>query len=568
MIKSITFENYKSFKERTALDIKPITIFVGPNSSGKSSLIKLFDILSEIVRDGKYTGSIRELSHRGANQPVEIFFHNNKINNVKGINISVSIDGVEVYYQINDYTVRISERSSFNPIHGKAESKIYDSIIQNLGDDKDDIDTIFKLATGNDIHDKSNKDMILKMLSKKFNIRINMKNSAYQIEPWWKYRDLLSEYIIHGPRMPNEYEIWFVEYFNDNERYMNGKNEDPYRSLNLSGDYYLTPAESDEYSYLMTHVDPDEVERKTLKYLHAKKTNNEIKRIRLDYNFGSENVPPLVQCIKIMKKREDLRRQLLHCALSVVQFRSIGVLYEIYEKTVIPIINDINECYKLITNNITHVPPIRQKPEVRYDDNKLSDILFIDMRNLSKGIKNINDLMKEMGLEYSLTMEKVEDGYQVNIIDNMTGYGQSYSNVGFGLSQIIPILGAVVSAMNNNNQLYMIEQPELHLHPAMQANIARVLLHSLSADMDSDNQNQIIIETHSEHFVKGFQVLIAERAITPNDVIIYYVNKESSGNSTVKEMKINEKGFFIDLWPEGFFDQSYKMSKELLLGRK
>ena len=86
MIKSISFENYKSFKDATTLDIKPITILVGPNSSGKSSIIKLFGLISQSYNEGNPNsqllykgkdcdlGDFKTMSHNNLKEPIHIGF--------------------------------------------------------------------------------------------------------------------------------------------------------------------------------------------------------------------------------------------------------------------------------------------------------------------------------------------------------------------------------------------------------------------------------------------------------------------------------------------------------------
>jgi predicted ATPase len=82
-------------------------------------------------------------------------------------------------------------------------------------------------------------------------------------------------------------------------------------------------------------------------------------------------------------------------------------------------------------------------------------------------------------------------------------------------------------------------------------------------DLPDDIQNKFLIETHSEHMIRRLQVLIANGELSNDDVAIYYVDKNRLGNSFVKEYKINERGFFIEPWPEGFFDSTSKSLMEL-----
>lgn len=106
------------------------------------------------------------------------------------------------------------------------------------------------------------------------------------------------------------------------------------------------------------------------------------------------------------------------------------------------------------------------------------------------------------------------------------------------------------------------EQPELHLHPAAQAELANLLVRS--ANMS--RSRRILVETHSEHLIRKLQVLIAdpEVPIDSDQVAFYYVEKDVDGNSHIRKMDINKNGQFEKVWPSGFFDKSYELTSELL----
>lgn len=110
------------------------------------------------------------------------------------------------------------------------------------------------------------------------------------------------------------------------------------------------------------------------------------------------------------------------------------------------------------------------------------------------------------------------------------------------------------------------EQPELHLHPAAQARLADLFVSCVGDRMEKNYINRIMIETHSEHLIRRLQVLVADPDIKFNydQIAIYYVDKDEDGSSHVMEMKLTENGQFEKPWPSGFFDKSYELTKELL----
>jgi predicted ATPase len=124
--------------------------------------------------------------------------------------------------------------------------------------------------------------------------------------------------------------------------------------------------------------------------------------------------------------------------------------------------------------------------------------------------------------------------------------------MGEGISQVLPIVARTLSATFAGifGPCILVEQPEIHLHPALQADLADLFIEG------SRGQRQIIVETHSEHFVLRVRRRIAEGTLDPATVSILYVEKRGL-ESKARPLNINEKGDFSD-WPEGFFDQAYQ----------
>ncbi|MFO0726481.1 MAG: DUF3696 domain-containing protein [Myxococcota bacterium] len=123
-------------------------------------------------------------------------------------------------------------------------------------------------------------------------------------------------------------------------------------------------------------------------------------------------------------------------------------------------------------------------------------------------------------------------------------------DVGFGVSQVLP---AVVQAFYcpPDSTVWM-EQPEIHLHPQVQAELADRFITAIRArERGRDRSTQLIIETHSEHFLNRLQRRIAEKVIEPKDVAIYFA-KTSSEGAELEELQINEYGDITN-WPENFF---------------
>lgn len=146
---------------------------------------------------------------------------------------------------------------------------------------------------------------------------------------------------------------------------------------------------------------------------------------------------------------------------------------------------------------------------------------------------------------------------RLSLIDKRTGAEVTHRDVGIGISQVLPVL---VSAYASAEKIIAMEQPEIHLHPALQAELADVFIESAIGK----NQNTFILETHSEHLLLRMMRRMRETAngtqqnpalrLTPEDIVVLYVEPVGS-RSIVREMPLNEYGELMKAWPGGFFEE-------------
>ena len=136
----------------------------------------------------------------------------------------------------------------------------------------------------------------------------------------------------------------------------------------------------------------------------------------------------------------------------------------------------------------------------------------------------------------------------------------SHRDVGIGVSQVLPVL---VSAYASTGKLIAIEQPEIHLHPALQAELGDVFLESALGE----SGNRFLIETHSEHLILRILRRIRETSegdlrpdatpVRPEDVAVLYVQPRPEGAEII-ELPITPDGEFDRRWPDGFFSERAK----------
>jgi predicted ATPase len=141
------------------------------------------------------------------------------------------------------------------------------------------------------------------------------------------------------------------------------------------------------------------------------------------------------------------------------------------------------------------------------------------------------------------------------LVDRRRSTVVSHRDVGIGVSQVLPVL---VNAYALRNQLLAIEQPEIHLHPKLQAELGDVFVESALGE----RHNTLLLETHSEHVILRILRRIRDTAegsiapgtpgIRPSDVSLLYVQPDGTA-SRVIQIGITEEGEFSERWPNGFF---------------
>lgn len=146
------------------------------------------------------------------------------------------------------------------------------------------------------------------------------------------------------------------------------------------------------------------------------------------------------------------------------------------------------------------------------------------------------------------------------LIDRRTDTLVSHRDVGIGISQVLPVL---VAAFGSQNAIVAIEQPEIHLHPALQAELGDVFIEAALGGRG----NTFLLETHSEHLILRLMRRIRETnderlpegltPVRPDDVSILYVQPTKEG-AVVRQLALDEDGSLIDNWPGGFFEEGFR----------
>ncbi|WP_231714452.1 AAA family ATPase [Desulfonema ishimotonii] len=237
-------------------------------------------------------------------------------------------------------------------------------------------------------------------------------------------------------------------------------------------------------------------------------------------------------------------------------------------------VQKLNLIHEDLFRSVYYLGPLRTKTErlyswtgtepegVGYDgENTIAALLAAKNRKISLGYKKVNKpfeqviatKLKNMGLIDAFRMQRLSEKrqeYEVNIRTKGSKDWVDLPDVGFGISQVLPVLVQCFYAPHNS--IIIMEQPEIHLHPRAQAELADVMIDVIkSRENNADRNIQLIIETHSEHFLRRLQRRIAEDTISAKDISAYFAKVDRTP-AKLEPLEIDIFGN-IKNWPENFF---------------
>lgn len=237
-------------------------------------------------------------------------------------------------------------------------------------------------------------------------------------------------------------------------------------------------------------------------------------------------------------------------------------------------LTDFSLSMKNLFKSLFYVGPLREYPERFYQFSgemppdvgtrgrlSVNAMLAAGNRSVSRGRRKKGESFQMLIARWLKTMKLIEEfrlspiaegrkEYEVRIKVQKGAPEVLITDVGFGISQVLPVLVQCFYVPSNSTILF--EQPEIHLHPSVQAYLADVFIEAIHAYEDSKPRNtQLIIESHSEHLIRRLQRKIAEEEIRPEDVAIYFID-QNRGISTIEALEIDAFGNILN-WPDHFF---------------
>ncbi len=214
-----------------------------------------------------------------------------------------------------------------------------------------------------------------------------------------------------------------------------------------------------------------------------------------------------------------------------------------------------------------HLPGLRGNPERTYKltstgprypgtfENYAANIIHEWQETADKRLKTLADGLHTLGLTGQVGTKKIGDTRIELQVGRLPGDRTStkdmvsIADVGFGVSQVLPVLVALIVA--KSGQLVYLEQPELHLHPRAQVALAQELAAAAKRGV------RVVAETHSSLLIRAIQALIAERNLPPALVRLHWFSRDDSGATEIVPAELDEVGAYGD-WPADFDDVDLK----------
>jgi AAA15 family ATPase/GTPase len=584
MLREYQLTNFKAFGGPETIPIRPITLIYGPNSSGKSSVLQSLLLLKQTLREAENSETLLlpkgNLINLGSYRE---FIHRHDVSKPFSFKVLLDIDNLN---RITSFGKPLSENLLENNLLGLQFSFDYDRDISNIvlsnvqllmGDDpspaaiykphKQDISQNKNISSSffeqmqlsiddefppdDKLQDSDIEEIrgeIASFLKLDF---INYQHSLWQA--WWEKNSAL---------LPTKAEEELKRLFENLKLHESGKGWKKKIWMDLlaekSKDLKIELEASDTLSRENIEVQLSQIE--SLRRLGSHFENYSFEMAQEDLSnltqypcLSYRNFFP-VECLKIDKKESS------NC--------EVWKLAEVYKSCWTPELSVLtmlaSSGFRSFLKSIVYIGPLREYPERFYilSDNlskevgksgkMLPDILFKDHNIL----KRLNEELTRFGLGYELKVSPLTvedygntDVFALRLIDKYTRVNVSLADVGFGISQVLPI---IVQSMLSRKSTLLIEQPEIHIHPRLQAELGSLLAECIKSPFN----NEFIIETHSEHLMLRLQKLIRKGELKPDDVSVIYVDRGAEGSKCL-HLRLDEEGDFIDEWPDGFFEEDF-----------
>jgi predicted ATPase len=589
MLTEFSIGNYQAFSTPQRVPLKPITLIFGPNSAGKSSLLRSLLVAKHAILNGRlsksegagerHPGSYADMVRNGSSNPITFEFSVQSAGEPIEIGLSwrekneagletvaltlkkkesevvgYSTKGSSKHLQISSMGHVITQLMLAARSDSDADEQSHDVIQSPIkrrlalqthvavpGSDADhyrvvdtDADEFDLLQIMEDMDAKGKSTETSSALMSKMKVALNsikLEVSTPIKAAEASLRDTLKKFIYHGPIRPICDEVTkdrltepgMTEWWNlAAEPKLLAKVNDW-----LAGDIFKT-----KYRLDFDRLFPDSSLRQLLQSLSEERSISELVETAFEAKLDSDDAFFEREIDSVAPDLEDDSLD-EHDRVEIARQQARDLIY--------------NDAWD---RGIDHYNSL-------LEDSDVDEIESFLLGGLNRTLANLRGMLESVRQGRGSKTPGGFDSAKVRFSSTTSSQPVSPSNMGIGFSQMMPL---VASAFGSEDSLIAIEQPELHVHPALQTELGDIFIQSAM-----ERGNRFLIETHSEHLILRIMRCMRETfeghrreglpPVTPNDVCILYVEPGESG-SIVREMPLNERGELIKGWPGGFFEEA------------
>lgn len=505
MIESISLHNYKAF-ENVTIPIKPLTILLGANSVGKSSIIQMLMLLHQTAeeRSGVYTSAFKIYGRY-----VNVGSYENLIKDKdksQSLIVKVDFSSEEIQYRLKKSKQEFTTR--FKRASGAFSKSEYPNLFESNMETRDGFKSYVSQFISAIKEMSSDDNHILQFLQYRLDLHINLLDDKIESDIMRAYdlRDVLS--LNPG----TEYSVVF--------------------HLQAEGDFlrirrFVCMSNS---GYVIL-----DVERKTEKNI----------KITSDFSLNAKDIDHLSSIVNLNNTVFDIFT--FKGDESEVESTLVtSFIYNLVSRILYSLRDD------LTGESINYVSPLRAHPKRYYMLDKARMSISLDTLDgdaIAEVLKENKEVKKQVNQWFSKFGFKIDVNMLREVIHHMNvkqgGLDLDITDVGFGISQVLPII--IQGFLSDEDSLTIIEQPEIHLHPKMQADLGDLFI-----DIVTSEKKKMVIETHSEYLLRRIRRRISEGKIDNNDVSICLFHPRTKNHpARVEVLEVGEKGDFK--WPEEFY---------------
>jgi predicted ATPase len=603
-INKISVENFRVFKEKTTFQLKPITILTGPNNSGKSSLLKLINLLYSSFDKNNSTN---ELLFNSGNHNLGTFDNaitRNSENDFIKIEFDFPLDYFDETFKLELVYKKFEENGiikSFKIFNDNRDLFVLKDLHFSYHD-VSDIDFSFSLDLAyvkqtikqhTICRDINNYNESVRLEYKKYLGKLGIANIS-EFDDKNEFNDvrIKLKYGVENDALPLPIDLFSKKHFFEEYKKIESK------SFQL-GDYY---SKDDEL------ISDSKIDQ----------TENELFNIGfsdMNYGFKIKNSDFFTDIFFESWTEEELHRYIdenqyvLEEKFNVSDFSIPKINEEYINKFLIQNINQSIRKTKFSFNMFSFLSATRgNKKRIleNTSNNDLDEIVkeFIKLDILqqhyyldengnkvykdNKSTKFLKKALKILNIKGEIIIERIQGAISIIYI-KQDNDKIPLADLGYGYSQVIPILLKILTVyrkteINNTwfnnpfdvvsslesdldiNKLFpatlIVEEPEANLHPNLQSKLADIFVLA-----NNTFGIKFILETHSEYLIRKLQYLTAKKEIDLDSSVIYYFNADEYVNNKeprVKEIFINEDGGLTDSFGPGFFDEATKLQFDLI----